>query len=52
MDNFKKVELSQRLSQVSMKRVRYQAILFETLAAIEDQYYCIGAIKEADFDLP
>jgi Reverse transcriptase (RNA-dependent DNA polymerase) len=47
-DIISKVELRQRLNQVSMKKGSDPSILFETLAAIEDQYDGIGAVSETD----
>jgi Zinc knuckle len=43
-----KVEMRQKLNHVSMKKGSDPAILFETLAAIEDQYDGISDIKESD----
>jgi hypothetical protein len=47
-DIISKVEMRQKLNQVSMRKGSDPAILFETLAAIEDQYDGIGDIKESD----
>jgi Zinc knuckle len=47
-DIISKVEMRQKLNQVSMKKGSDPAILIETLAAIEDQYDGIGNIKESD----
>jgi hypothetical protein len=48
-DIISKVEMRQRLNQVSMKKGSNPAVLFETLAAIEDQFSGIGNLEETDF---
>jgi hypothetical protein len=42
------IEIKQRLNQVQMKRRNDSAILFETLAIIEEQYDGIGNIDDSD----
>jgi hypothetical protein len=40
--------MQQRLNQVQMKKGSDPAVLFATLAAIEDQYDGVGMIDESD----
>jgi Reverse transcriptase (RNA-dependent DNA polymerase)/Zinc knuckle len=47
-DILSRVEMRQRLNQVQMKKGSDPAVLFETLAAIEDQYDGVGMIDESD----
>jgi gag-polypeptide of LTR copia-type len=47
-DIISKFEMRQRLNQVSMKKGSDPALLFETLAAIEDQFSGIGNLEETD----
>jgi hypothetical protein len=48
-DIISKVEMRQRLNQVSMKKGSNPAVLFETLAAIEDQFSGIDNLEGTDF---
>jgi len=47
-DIVSRVEMRQKLNQVKMKKGSDPAVLFETLAAIEDQFDGFGMIDEAD----
>ena len=47
-DIVSKIEMRQRLNKIGMKKGSNPATLFETLAAIEDQYESIGKIEELE----
>jgi hypothetical protein len=47
-DIISKVEMRQKLNQVSLRKGSNLAVRFETLATIEDQYNGVGDIDESD----